>query len=291
MSSPKDESVYTVNASKFDSKPESYLSIMPNIEHEDKMDTNNTTKTESATCPINHASSSSSNVNEPPDTKRDHTISHFHNMAKVIKKENSTDIHDVIPGMEIPSTGRGNSESGKEWLNPSANQLYHALKRKNKPIQKDDALSVAAIHAIVTEQTWQNIMKYEKYHENECKNPRLARFEGKDGIYSPKAKFCHYIMGLPYPYDRHDWTIDRCGKEVQYIIDYYAIPIASPSPSLSKEEENKSNEDKRYAPFIQDENVEFMYTIDARPKMNSFSNIVDRVKLAYTNWKNGQQWF
>ena len=25
------------------------------------------------------------------------------------------------------------------------------------------------------------------------------------------------------PFDRHDWTVDRCGKEVRYIIDYYAV--------------------------------------------------------------------
>lgn len=23
------------------------------------------------------------------------------------------------------------------------------------------------------------------------------------------------------PFDRHDWIIDRCGKEVRYVIDYY----------------------------------------------------------------------
>jgi len=25
----------------------------------------------------------------------------------------------------------------------------------------------------------------------------------------------------PPPFDRHDWIVDRCGKEVRYIIDYY----------------------------------------------------------------------
>jgi cytochrome c heme-lyase len=24
-----------------------------------------------------------------------------------------------------------------------------------------------------------------------------------------------------YPFDRHDWIVDRCGKDVRYIIDYY----------------------------------------------------------------------
>ena len=32
-------------------------------------------------------------------------------------------------------------------------------------------------------------MKYEAFHFNKCKQPKLARFEGKDGFYSPKARF------------------------------------------------------------------------------------------------------
>ena len=26
---------------------------------------------------------------------------------------------------------------------------------------------------------------------------------------------------IKLPFDRHDWTVDRCGKEVRYCIDYY----------------------------------------------------------------------
>lgn len=28
---------------------------------------------------------------------------------------------------------------------------------------------------------------------------------------------CSYVE----PFDRHDWIVDRCGKEVRYVIDYY----------------------------------------------------------------------
>lgn len=31
----------------------------------------------------------------------------------------------------------------------------------------------------------------------------------------------HVQFFREYPFDRHDWFIDRCGKEVRYIIDYY----------------------------------------------------------------------
>jgi cytochrome c heme-lyase len=28
-------------------------------------------------------------------------------------------------------------------------------------------------------------------------------------------------MGGAVPFDRHDWIVDRCGKEVRYVIDFY----------------------------------------------------------------------
>jgi hypothetical protein len=42
-----------------------------------------------------------------------------------------------------------------------------------------------------------------------------------DGIFSPKARLLNFFLGVPLPFDRHDWVVDRCGKEVRYIIDYY----------------------------------------------------------------------
>ncbi len=52
----------------------------------------------------------------------------------------------MIPSSTIPASGRGNSEDGKAWLNPSASQLYRAMQRRDKPIEKEDALAVAVMH-------------------------------------------------------------------------------------------------------------------------------------------------
>jgi cytochrome c heme-lyase len=27
--------------------------------------------------------------------------------------------------------------------------------------------------------------------------------------------------GADAPFDRHDWIVDRCGRQVRYVIDYY----------------------------------------------------------------------
>ena len=37
---------------------------------------------------------------------------------------------------------------------------------------------------------------------------------------SPLARFSSWRDGHT-PFDRHDWYVDRCGKEVRYVIDFY----------------------------------------------------------------------
>jgi cytochrome c heme-lyase len=38
---------------------------------------------------------------------------------------------------------------------------------------------------------------------------------------SPKARI-NTILGYTAPFDRHDWIVDRCGKKIEYVIDFYA---------------------------------------------------------------------
>jgi len=187
-----------------------------------------------------------------------------HQMAKV-DKTSSEDPMEQVLGSSIPSTGRGNSEDGQEWLNPSANQLYRALERNDKKIDYADAMPVAQVHAIVTDQTWEQILEFESLYWKTCKNPRLARFEGLDGYYSFKAKVNHYCFGVPWPYDRHDWWVDRCGKEIRYVIDYYAIPDGT---------------------FDEDGDPNFEYTIDARPAP-TLLGMWDRLRMATLRWRKG----
>lgn len=82
----------------------------------------------------------------------------------------------------------------------------------------EDVKIVSAIHNVVTEITWAQIKEYESLHD--CKNVTLTKFEGKWDQLSTKAKFLS-LCGYEKPFDRHDWYINRCGKEVKYIIDYY----------------------------------------------------------------------
>ena len=47
-------------------------------------------------------------------------------------------------------------------------------------------------------------------HSSECKATQ----------YSPKARL-GALIGFKPPFDRHDCVIDRDGKEIRYIVDYY----------------------------------------------------------------------
>ncbi len=38
---------------------------------------------------------------------------------------------------------------------------------------------------------------------------------------SPRARL-NTLLGYSAPFDRHDWVVDRCGKTIEYVIDFYA---------------------------------------------------------------------
>jgi cytochrome c heme-lyase len=135
------------------------------------------------------------------------------------------------PGQETRlSTDRVSSsipkaETDSTWTYPSPQMFYNALKRKGKADDVDEAdmESVVAIHNSMNEGTWEEVLEWERrFHCDECSNPTLRRFRGRPHDLSPAARFRTLFRGYPAPFDRHDWVVDRCGKEdVRYIIDYY----------------------------------------------------------------------
>jgi len=58
------------------------------------------------------------------------------------------------------------------------------------------------------------------------------------------------------PFDRHDWIVDRCGKEVRYVIDYYRHYSTDNSPN-------------KYQVAI----------LGVRPALNSLEALWDRSKV------------
>lgn len=67
-----------------------------------------------------------------------------------------------------------------------------------------------------------------------------------------------FLSRYELPFDRHDWIIERCGKEVRYVIDYY----------------DGGEVDKNYQFTI----------LDVRPAFDSMTAVWDRMKVAWWRW-------
>lgn len=68
-----------------------------------------------------------------------------------------------------------------------------------------------------------------------------------------------FVFRYELPFDRHDWIVDRCGKEVRYIIDYY----------------DGGEVDNKYQFAL----------LDVRPAMDSVENVWDRMRVFYMRYR------
>lgn len=149
------------------------------------------------------------------------------------------------------------------WQYPSQQMFWNAMLRKGwrwktEDVSQKDMGDIIRIHNANNEQAWQEVLKWEALHAKECGNPRLKSFGGKAKDFSPRARFRSWL-GYELPFDRHDWIVDRCGKDVRYVIDYYDGGLV--------------DKDYRFA------------LLDVRPAMDSVDNVWDRMRVAYMRWK------
>jgi cytochrome c heme-lyase len=160
----------------------------------------------------------------------------------------------VVSETENNKTCPHSTKEGEEnWVYPSEQMFFNALKRKGYSVSEKDMKAVVAIHNTVNERTWQEILKWEEKRGEDVTKIRLAHFRGRPKDLSPKARFRNWI-GYTLPFDRHDWTVDRGeGKRARYVIDYYnGKPLPGmPGPSVY---------------------------IDARPALDSPSAVLDRLR-------------
>lgn len=155
------------------------------------------------------------------------------------------------------------TDQSEFWVYPSQQMFWNAMLRKGWRWKKEDISptdmdNIIKIHNANNEQAWQEVLKWEALHARECSTPRLRSFGGKATKYSPRARIRHW-MGYELPFDRHDWIIDRCGKDVRYVIDYY--------------DGTQMNEKYVFA------------LLDVRPAMDSLENIWDRMRVTWMRWR------
>ena len=104
--------------------------------------------------------------------------------------------------------------------------FFEAMKRKGyTSASAADMKTVVPIHNAVNERAWHEILRWEAPYAAEtaaCGGvPRLHSFAGLSEAMTPKARL-NTLLGYTAPFDRHDWVVDRCGKTVEYVIDFYA---------------------------------------------------------------------
>jgi len=136
----------------------------------------------------------------------------------------------IIDGKPVIVPGKDYKD--ETWTFPSHQRFYNAMKKKGWNAAEIDIPYIVSIHNTINQQAWSKIMQYERFHNHNCPTPSLLKFQGRPQDLSPKARFLSTI-GYNAPYDRHDWTIDRCGTDVRYIIDFYDGPSPSPDVPVS----------------------------------------------------------
>ncbi|XP_015782069.1 cytochrome c-type heme lyase isoform X1 [Tetranychus urticae] len=172
----------------------------------------------------------------------------------------------------IPKAG-----GDEKWVYPSEQMFWNAMIRKGwkwqnehekgiEPLQKNDMSHIIRIHNANNEAAWQEILKWENaFHSGECPTgPKLKKFSGRAQDYTPRARIRSWL-GYELPFDRHDWVVDRCGKDVRYIIDYYDGGPIMP-------DQLKAN--PAFA------------ILDVRPALDSIGNAWDRMKVTWWRFRS-----
>lgn len=176
--------------------------------------------------------------------------------------------------------GQGNSQGGEEpshWEYPSPQQFYNALVRKGWETPEESVEMMVLIHNFLNERAWQEVVEWERLAGSDISTLQLARFQGRPGTLSPRARIHLWLAWLmpdrfssEPPFDRHDWVVRRAptetnpnGQEVRYVIDYYSAP-------------DESDED------------EASFNLDVRPALDSFEAIRTRWKKTLQEYESGE---
>ncbi|EST07429.1 Cytochrome c/c1 hem-lyase [Kalmanozyma brasiliensis GHG001] len=164
----------------------------------------------------------------------------------------------------------------EKWEYPSPQQFYNALVRKGWETPEEHVETMVLVHNFLNEQAWLEVLEWEKMAGADSSRAELARFQGKPGTLTPKARVFGWLSTLmpntfssEPPFDRHDWIVrrpDQQGKEVRYVIDYYSVP---------------DDPDKDEPEFV----------LDVRPALDSVESLSVRLQKGFQEWKEGPGFF
>ncbi|KAK5728213.1 Cytochrome c1 heme lyase [Elasticomyces elasticus] len=157
-----------------------------------------------------------------------------------------------------PANAQGDTGYDKDtgnWIYPSQEQFFKAMRKKGHEAEAKDMETIIPIHNAVNERAWAEIKVWEAPYTKECGGPKLVSFAGDSKALTPRARW-KSLVGYQTPFDRHDWVVDRCGKEVEYVIDFYSGRGGG----------------------VGDKGLNFF--LDVRPKLNSWEGVTTRAYRA-----------
>lgn len=202
----------------------------------------------------------------------------------------------ALPTDRVTSSIPSGDKGEPMWQYPSQQQFYNAMKRKGYTPHEEEMDAVVAIHNAVNERAWgevrprtpsyglrfslssfhpssllpstrrlthlrarpspPQVLAWESTLHPECVDGlRLLRFVGKPDEPTPKARI-NALLGYRSPFDRHDWVISRCGKEVTYLLDFYngratpGKPVAMHIDARPSGDDAESAWDRVRMPFV-----------------------------------------
>ncbi|KAF9006085.1 cytochrome c/c1 heme-lyase [Cyathus striatus] len=209
-----------------------------------------------AQCPVPHDPPAKKNAECPIDHSSLNPLNQMPKLDQNMAPNQSTKLPTDRTESSIPR------DTSSKWEYPSPQQFYNALVRKGWETPEVHVETMVDIHNFLNEQAWEEVKKWER-RRNSDEELHLARFKGRPGELSPKARFWLFAGWLlpsrfntEPPFDRHDWIVRRAksGEEVRYVIDYYSAP---PEPDGSP-----------------------VFSLDVRPALDNFGNLKDRIAVA-----------
>lgn len=79
-------------------------------------------------------------------------------------------------------------DSSERWEYPSPQQFYNALVRKGWETPEEHIETMVEIHNFLNEEAWNEVVKWER-RAGMAGDIHLAKFQGRPGEMSPKARF------------------------------------------------------------------------------------------------------
>ncbi|KAH9908196.1 cytochrome c and c1 heme-lyase [Xylariomycetidae sp. FL2044] len=216
--------------------------------------------------------SSSSSTSTQPNLATDREISTIPRSSPIPPPPNGGVVVDQQQGqgqqrkrpanMEVET---GADASSGNWIYPSEKMFFEAMSRKGHDPRAADMRTVVPIHNAVNERAWAEIKGWEGpwVKGTSCDGPRLHSFSGLSTRLTPRARVNTWL-GYQAPFDRHDWVVDRCGKEIEYVIDFYAG-----RNNANANGSNGSNSGGKLS-----------FYLDVRPKLNTWEGVKMRTLRA-----------